>query len=98
MPSIPRFDWNLDKARINLRKHGVSFDEAKGIWQGPYITEVDDREDYGEVRYVTLGLVPNTRKVIHVTHTEEGNTIRIISARKASKREVERYYEATRGE
>jgi uncharacterized DUF497 family protein len=97
MMSMLQFNWNLDKARINLRKHGVSFDEAKSIWQGPYITEVDDRQDYGEVRYVTLGVVSNSRKVLHVTHIDEGNTIRIISARKASKREVERYYATTRG-
>jgi uncharacterized DUF497 family protein len=95
MPQFDRPDPN--KARINLRKHGVSFEEAETIWQGPTLTEVDDLHSDDEVRFTTIGMVAKKRKVVRVTHTEEGNTIRIISARPASSREIERYYEATRG-
>jgi len=89
------FDWDHNKAIDNVRKHRISFQQAKTIWQGPTFTEVDDRQDYGETRFNTLGMVPNTLTVLHVTHTEDeenADIIHLISARPATKSERERYY------
>jgi uncharacterized DUF497 family protein len=88
---MPQFDWHDDKARINIRKHRVSFEQARTIWQGPVCTEIDyDHSDH-DIRYMTLGVVANSRKVLRVTHNEENDTIWIISARPASRREIEQY-------
>jgi len=94
---MPTFEPNPDKARINRIKHRVSFDEAETIWQGPILTELDELHSDDEVRITAFGVAANTHKVLRVTYTEKRNLIRIISARPASKREIERYYEYTKG-
>ena len=86
------FDWDYNKALENVRKHRINFQLAKTIWQGPTFTEVDDRQDYGETRFNTLGMLPNTMTVLHITHTEDDDTLHLISARLATRSERERYY------
>jgi uncharacterized protein len=51
------FDWDDDKNARNIARHGVSFETAMRIFEGPVLTVVDDREDYGELREISLGMV-----------------------------------------
>lgn len=83
------FEWDADKAAANLAKHGVSFERVHDFeWSTAQIT-TDDREDYGEVRTIALGLIG---PVLHtLVFTERGDRIRVISLRKATKREVKAY-------
>ncbi len=86
------FEWDGEKDLINIAKHGVNFDVAKRIFDGPTLTWVDDREDYGEVRKISIGVVDDTA-VLVVVHTDRNDLIRLISARPASQRERRLYYE-----
>jgi uncharacterized protein len=85
------FGWDESKARSNLEKHKVSFLTAAAIFFNERLERIDDREDYGEVRWIALGWVDN--EVYRVVYTWRGeNLIRIVSAQKASKDEREIYY------
>jgi hypothetical protein len=87
-----KFDWGHAKNEANLEKHGISFDEAKHIFDGPILTRADDRQDYGENRGISLwALSPDA--VLVVVHTERGDKIRLISARRANRRERKLYYD-----
>ena len=87
----PVFEWDHDKAEINWREHGVAFNEAIKAFRDPFAVErLDDREDYGEERINLIGTCDGV--VIHVTYTERGERIRIISARRAEKHEQDDYY------
>jgi uncharacterized protein len=85
-----RFEWDEKKRLINIRKHGVDFADVPAIFELDTVTVIDDRVDYGETRYQTLGLLK--ARVILVVHTESETVIRIISARKANKYEEEIYF------
>jgi uncharacterized DUF497 family protein len=86
-------EWDPRKAKFNLRKHGVSFEEAATALSDPMsATGADPDHSIMEDRYITFGLSERGRLLV-VSHTEEGETIRIISARKASKGERELYEE-----
>ena len=63
------FEWDADKSRSNLRKHGIDFNEAALIFRGPNFTQIDDWEDYGEVREISTGVL-ETQAVVMVTHTD----------------------------
>jgi uncharacterized DUF497 family protein len=86
------FEWDSEKDLINIAKHGVSFDVAQHIFEGPALTWLDDREDYGEVRKISIGMVDETA-VLVVVHTDRNDGIRLISARPASRRERRLFYE-----
>jgi uncharacterized DUF497 family protein len=81
------FTWDEAKRRTNLRKHGIDFVDAPRIFT---FTAEDDREAYGERRFLTLGLLED--QVVSVTHTERCDEVRIISARKATKYEARFYF------
>ena len=83
------FAWDEAKRRANLRKHGIDFADAGKVFRGVTLTAEDEREAYGERRFLTLGLLED--QVVSVTHAERGEEIRIISIRKATKHEA-RYY------
>jgi hypothetical protein len=86
-------EWNPNKARSNLRKHHVSFEEAATALSDPLAaTGSDPDHSVAEFRYVTFGVSERGRLLV-VAHTERGETIRIISARLASKRERTIYEE-----
>lgn len=90
-----RFEWNSEKAAANLSRHGVAFHEAVLAFRDPFAIErIDDRQNYGEERINLLALCRGT--VLHVTYSERGNQIRIISARQAEKHEQEDYYRENR--
>ena len=88
------FEWDEAKARTNLRKHRVSFLTGAAIFSNERLERIDDREDYGELRWVALGQVNG--EVYRVVFTRRGESvIRLISAQKASKDEREIYYRET---
>jgi uncharacterized protein len=89
---ILRFEWNKSKAKDNEAKHGVSFELAKIVFKDPLAVEfLDDRQDYGEDRFVIIGKAE--RQILSVAYTERKDVIRIISARGATKHEEEAYLE-----
>ena len=80
------FEWDEEKDRLNIDKHGISFEEAVQVFDDVHLSRVDTREEYGEVRDITIGMTAGTVLAV-VVHTDRDEAIRIISARKASKRE-----------
>jgi uncharacterized DUF497 family protein len=91
-----KFEWNEEKNKLNQDKHGISFEEAKEIFEDPFqISKLDYRFSYFEERWITIGST-SKHKVLVVANlffTDDGEEIiRIISARKANKKERD-YYE-----
>lgn len=85
------FEWDSNKAVIHVRRHGVRFEEAVGVFSDDYaITIIDDESDPDEQRFVTLGRDIKGRLVV-VVYTHRGENIRIISARRAEKHEQAEY-------
>ncbi len=90
-----RFSWDAAKARANVAKHGVSFEEAVTVFADPLsVTIPDPRHSLGETRLVEFGLSHRGR-VLAVMHVEREDTIRLISAREATRSERNTYEEAT---
>ena len=86
-----QFRWDSNKDRINRRKHGVSFDEATTVFGDPLAMTVSDPDhSMGEERFATLGRTMAGRLVV-VIYTDDGDIVRIISAREASTHERNRY-------
>jgi uncharacterized DUF497 family protein len=82
-------EWDEAKNRSNLVKHGLDFGDAEKVFAGPCITFVDDRFEYGEERLITLGLLAG--RVVLIAHAPRGERTRIISMRKANRREQKIY-------
>lgn len=80
-----RFSWSEAKRRSNFSDHGLDFVDASRVFDGVTYTFEDDRFEYGEKRFVTLGLLDGV--VVSMVHTESPQQIRVISFRKATKRE-----------
>lgn len=87
-------EWDEDKAAHNLNKHLVAFDDAALVFYDELRIEMyDNREDYGEDRWITIGQASST--LLYVAYTvRNGDTIRLISARKADEQERKKYREA----
>jgi uncharacterized protein len=86
------FEWHKAKAAANFRRHGVSFDLAKTVFKDPFAIEfLDDREEYGEARFVIIGMAEN-KVLLFVAYTERVERIRIISARRATQYEQDDYF------
>lgn len=86
------FEWDEVKANANFKKHKVSFEEGKSIFNDPFLFTFQDKEhSIDEERYINIGISANGR-VLVLTHTERHDRIRIISCRKATVRE-RRFYE-----
>ena len=86
------FKWDEDKAEANLRKHGVPFDLACEVFfDRNALSIADNSVDYDEERYLTLGMAGGC-VVLLVVSTDRSRRIRIISARKATNRETQRYF------
>ncbi len=85
------FEWDKVKAEANLRRHGVSFELAMTVFTDAFAVErLDDREDYGEPRFVIIGRAKGD-VVLFVAYTEREDRIRIISARRATQLEEQDY-------
>jgi uncharacterized DUF497 family protein len=87
------FEWDPNKAARNLQKHGVSFEEAATVFRDDLsITATDPDHSAEEERYITVGLSGHNR-LLMVSHTERGDSVRIISARELTPRERKQYEE-----
>ncbi len=84
------FEWDDTKRESNIKKHGIDFIDAPMIFDSYTLTVEDDRYDYGEVRFITFGILEG--RVVVVVHTENEDLIRIISIRKATKYEEKGYF------
>jgi uncharacterized DUF497 family protein len=87
------FEWDDDKARINFQKHGIRFEEAARVFDDPLAMSEQDRIESGERRWRTIGRAGGL--LLLVAHTvrreEDAEVVRIISARRADRRERKRY-------
>jgi hypothetical protein len=87
-----KFEWNPEKAVINLRKHDISFQEATTVFDDPLsVTFPDPDHSIGENRYIIIGM-SRSGQLLVVSHTDRENRTRIISARRATRQE-RRFYE-----
>jgi len=89
-----KFSWGQAKARSNLKKHGVSFEEAQSVFYDEFAVQFYDDESSDEDRFILLGMSNRSRVlvVVHCERRDNGEELRIISARKATKRE-HKYYQ-----
>jgi uncharacterized DUF497 family protein len=91
MPSDLIFEWHHAKARSNLAKHGISFGTARQVFFDPFMVEVlDDTEDYGEDRFLVIGMVED--QLLSVIYTPRRGRYRLISARCATRDEQDHYF------
>ena len=86
-----QFEWDQAKNHSNFAKHGIRFEEAVTIFEGPVLTGTDQRFAYGEQRQISFGLLGET-VVLTVVHTDRHGRTRIISARRASRSERNAFY------
>jgi uncharacterized DUF497 family protein len=86
-----KYFWDETKRRANLRKHGLDFADASKVFSGPTFTILDSRFNYGEERFVTIGLLDADAVVI--VHSETATGIRIISMRKGTTNEQKIFFE-----
>ena len=88
-----QFEWDLEKAQANVTTHGITFEEAQTVFRDPLaLTFPDSEHSYGEARYIEIGLSLYGR-VLVVSYTEREERIRIISSRRATRRERREYEE-----
>jgi uncharacterized DUF497 family protein len=89
----PQYEWDEDKARTNLRKHQVGFQEGATVFNDPLIaTRLDPDHSYDELRHIAIGRSVRGR-ILVVVFTERGDKLRLISCRKATPREQKVYEE-----
>jgi len=86
------FEWDENKNQENVGKHGLDFADAWQVFDAPMLVDIDNREDYGEARFLGIGFLKNFVVAIVFTEPNE-QTIRIISLRKALKYEREQFEE-----
>ena len=86
------FTWSERKRSLNLKQHGIDFLDAVAVFEGLTFTYEDDRFPYQEQRFVTLGLLAGVP--VSIVHTETEHEIRIISFRKATRREAQLFLNA----
>jgi uncharacterized DUF497 family protein len=86
---VIEFEWDEAKRLANLDKHGIDFVDVPDLFEGDIVTVEDDRYSYGEQRFITFGLLQG--RIVAVVHTDRDDSIRIISARKATKYEQRTY-------
>ncbi|MBC7901721.1 MAG: BrnT family toxin [Saprospiraceae bacterium] len=88
------FEWDEKKRTINLQRHGFDFADAAEVFGSETTTIEDDRFDYGEIRFVTFGMLQGL--VVAIVYTESDENIRVISFRRATRNEEREYYEKIR--
>jgi len=86
------YEWDANKERTNVRKHGISFQAAIEIFAHSPFTFPDERRYYGEQRKISIGIMDDGI-TLAVVHTERGAKTRVISARPANRKERMIYYE-----
>lgn len=86
------FEWDSEKEKININKHGLDFSTAARVFMDENRLEIfDELHSDLEERYITIGMIDNIAYIVVVVYTERGEAIRIISARKATKNERRMY-------
>ena len=85
------FEWDSVKNQCNIEKHGIDFTDAVRIFERPTLTVVDNRRNYGEKRIAAMGTVEDV--ILYVVYTVRDGIWRIISARRANRRERKKYFE-----
>lgn len=88
-----KFEWNEEKNRLNIKERGLDFADAHEIFKSEMLINQDNRMDYGEDRFIGIGYIRG-RVMITVFTKREPNIIRIISLRKANKREQTKFKKA----
>ena len=89
-----QFEWDDEKEKINIRKHGIDFTMATRVFEDENRLELyDEAHSDIEDRYITIGIIDGTAYIIAVVYTEREEAIRLISARKATERERRKYYD-----
>lgn len=88
---VMEFEWDTIKNQRNIEKHGIDFIDAVRIFEHPTLTIVDNRRDYGEKRIAATGTVEDV--ILYVVYTIRDSVLRIISARRANRRERKKYFE-----
>jgi len=89
-----KFEWDENKRLINLQRHGIDFADVDLVFENETTTTVDERFDYGEIRYLTYGLLRG--EIVTIVHNEIDEIIRIISFRKATRYEQREYFQKIR--
>ena len=88
------FEWDDNKEKINIQKHGIDFSTAARVFSDENRLEIyDELHSDTEDRYITIGMIGETAYVIMVVYTERDEAIRLISARKATPKERRMYYD-----
>jgi hypothetical protein len=85
------FTWDEKKNQLNIKKHGFDFADANQVFDNILLAALDNSQDYGEDRWISIGMLHNGTAVVVVFTEEENDVIRIISMRKANKNEKTKY-------
>lgn len=88
--------WDDPKRQANLRRHGLDFEGCEDVFDAPVVTVEDSRQDYGEQRINLLGWLNG--RVVHMTYTERGENLHVISLREATRHEVRYYFKVISNE
>lgn len=92
------FEWDDEKEKINIVKHGIDFATAARVFGDENRLEIyDEAHSCDEDRYITIGAVDGVTFIVMVVYTERGEAVRLISARKATKQEGRKYYDYSQG-
>jgi uncharacterized DUF497 family protein len=86
-----RYSWDEEKSQANIARHGIAFEDAKRVFDGPTVEKVDDRFEYGEVRVYAIGVV-NGLEITVIYADRETDERRIISAWRAEPHERRHYW------
>lgn len=86
------FEWDESKNHTNIRKHGIDFCDTWQIFEHPLLQKLDVRKDYGERRWIGMGLIDDA--VVIIVYTLRGQKIRVISVRRANHHERKIYQKA----
>ncbi len=93
-----QFEWDDEKEKININKHGIDFETAAKVFNDENRLELfDEIHSEFEDRYITIGIIDSIAYVVMVVYTEREDAIRIISARKATQQERRIYYDYSQG-
>lgn len=93
-----QFEWDDEKEKINIDKHGIDFTTAARVFKDENRLELyDEAHSDTEDRYITIGIIDEVAYIVMVVYTEREEAIRIISARKATKQERRMYYDYPQG-
>lgn len=92
-----QFEWSEQKNATNIEKHGLDFADAHKLFDGYYLSALDDREDYGEERHIAIGFIDGRVALVVYSEPRE-DTLRIISLRKALLHERRRFENSLKDE